>query len=56
MSKESKALAKEAWTSQRVLDLIRTNALISIMVIALTYTASKNPNFINPASPIHVLA
>ena len=35
MSKESKALAKEAWTSQRVLDLILNNALIIIMVITV---------------------
>ena len=56
MSKESKALAKEAWTSQRVLDLILNNALIIIMVIAVIYIAIKNPNFIKPASLINILA
>ena len=49
MSKESKALEKQAWTSQRVLDLILNNALIIIMAVAVVYIAFKNPNFIKPA-------
>ena len=59
MSKESKALEKkasQAWTSQRVFDMILNNALIIIMVIAVIYIAIRNPNFIRKASIINILS
>ena len=59
MSKESKALEKkasQAWTSKRVFDMILNNALIIIMVIAVIYSAIRNPNFIRKASIINILS
>ena len=65
MSKESKTMEKEAkakavakqpWTAQRVLDTILNNALIIIMIIAVIYIAIVNKNFLKAASVINILA
>ena len=65
MSKESKTMEKEAkakavakqpWTAQRVLDTILNNALIIIMIIAVIYIAIVNKNFLKAASIINILA
>ena len=57
MTKETtKAVAKQPWTSKRVLDLVLNNALLIIMVIAVIAIAIMNPNFITLNSIINILS
>ena len=56
MSKETKALEKQAWDAKRVGNLLLDNALLLIMAIAVVYIAIQNPNFLKPASIINILS
>ena len=56
MSKESKALERQAWDAKRVGNLLLNNALLILMIIAVIYIAVVNPNFLKPASIINILS
>jgi len=56
MTKESKALTKQAWDAKRVLNLLLNNALFILMAIAIIYIAVVNKNFLKPASIINIIA
>ena len=56
MSKESKALERQAWDAKQVGNLLLNNALLILMIIAVIYIAVVNPNFLKPASIINILS
>ena len=56
MSKESKALERQAWDAKRVGNLLLNNALRILMIITVIYIAVVNPNFLKPASIINILS